>query len=177
MSGTALAQGDLNCDDFATQQEAQAEFDADRSDPNGLDGDNDGIACEDLPGGDGTMPTTSPPQDDLNCDDFATQQEAQAEFDADRSDPNGLDRDNDGIACEDPSGGDGMMPTTSPPNAPGPDTNGGPGQVPQRPSGPVEAGDGSSSGPDSLGYLLGGLAFTAAGGAAFAAGRTGRSNA
>ncbi len=51
MSGTALAQGDLNCDDFATQQEAQAEFDADRSDPNGLDRDNDGIACEALPAG------------------------------------------------------------------------------------------------------------------------------
>jgi hypothetical protein len=44
--------------------------------------------------------------DDLNCDDFSTQQEAQAVYDKDRSDPNGLDRDNDGIACETlPSGG------------------------------------------------------------------------
>lgn len=38
--------GDLDCADFATQEEAQAEFDADPSDPNGLDADNDGIACE-----------------------------------------------------------------------------------------------------------------------------------
>ena len=29
MSGTALAQQDLDCSDFATQAEAQAEFDAD----------------------------------------------------------------------------------------------------------------------------------------------------
>lgn len=41
--------GDLNCSDFATQAEAQAEFDADPSDPNGLDRDSDGIACETLP--------------------------------------------------------------------------------------------------------------------------------
>src|SRR5918997_2228712 len=49
LAGTALAQDNLNCDDFATQEEAQAEFDSDPSDPNGLDADNDGIACEDLP--------------------------------------------------------------------------------------------------------------------------------
>lgn len=45
---------DLNCSDFATQAEAQAEFNRDTSDPNGLDGsDNDGLACESLPGGSG----------------------------------------------------------------------------------------------------------------------------
>ena len=38
--------GDLNCDDFDTQEEAQAVFDEDETDPNGLDADNDGIACE-----------------------------------------------------------------------------------------------------------------------------------
>ena len=49
---SAAAQQDLNCDDFATQEEAQAEFNRDPSDPNGLDGnDNDGIACESLPSG------------------------------------------------------------------------------------------------------------------------------
>ncbi len=37
---------DLDCADFATQAEAQAELDADPSDPNGLDADDDGIACE-----------------------------------------------------------------------------------------------------------------------------------
>ncbi len=44
--------------------------------------------------------------DDLNCSDFSTQQEAQTVLEKDPSDPNGLDRDNDGIACENlPSGG------------------------------------------------------------------------
>ncbi len=39
-----------NCPDFTYQEDAQAVFDADPSDPNNLDGnDNDGIACEDLP--------------------------------------------------------------------------------------------------------------------------------
>ncbi|MFJ4675590.1 MULTISPECIES: excalibur calcium-binding domain-containing protein [unclassified Kitasatospora] len=42
---------DLNCSDFTTQPQAQAVLDADPSDPNHLDTDNDGIACEDLPAG------------------------------------------------------------------------------------------------------------------------------
>ncbi|MET9907724.1 excalibur calcium-binding domain-containing protein [Streptomyces sp. NPDC006476] len=45
----AHAQNNLNCSDFATQEDAQAEFNRDPSDPNRLDADNDGIACEDLP--------------------------------------------------------------------------------------------------------------------------------
>lgn len=53
LSAPAMAQDDLNCDDFATEADAQAEFDSDPSDPNGLDGDGDGLACEDsgLPAG------------------------------------------------------------------------------------------------------------------------------
>ena len=54
MFGTAqsvFAADNLNCDDFATQQEAQAHLDADPSDPDGLDRDKDGIACENLPQG------------------------------------------------------------------------------------------------------------------------------
>lgn len=39
----------LNCDDFDYQEQAQQEYDRDRSDPNQLDGDDDGIACEELP--------------------------------------------------------------------------------------------------------------------------------
>src|SRR5829696_3836054 len=42
---------DLNCSDFATQEEAQAELNRNPSDPNNLDGDDDGSACEDLPSG------------------------------------------------------------------------------------------------------------------------------
>lgn len=48
----ASAQTDLNCDDFSSQEEAQAVLDADPSDPHGLDGnDDDGLACEGLPRG------------------------------------------------------------------------------------------------------------------------------
>ena len=47
----AYAADTLNCSDFATQQEAQATLNADKSDPNRLDGDNDGVACEALPSG------------------------------------------------------------------------------------------------------------------------------
>lgn len=43
----AVAQSDLDCEDFATQQQAQAVYNSDPSDPNGLDADNDGLACED----------------------------------------------------------------------------------------------------------------------------------
>lgn len=43
--------GDLDCSDFATQREAQTTLDADPSDPNGLDGEGDGVPCESLPGG------------------------------------------------------------------------------------------------------------------------------
>ncbi len=46
-----FAQQDLDCADFATQQAAQAVYNQDRSDPNGLDRDDDGIACETLPNG------------------------------------------------------------------------------------------------------------------------------
>ena len=49
MTQMASAQDIYNCDDFTYQEEAQAVYDADTSDPNGLDGDNDGIACEALP--------------------------------------------------------------------------------------------------------------------------------
>lgn len=49
MSSPALATGDLDCEDFATQEEAQAVLDDDPSDPHRLDGDNDGHACESRP--------------------------------------------------------------------------------------------------------------------------------
>lgn len=111
LSAPAMAQADQDCIDFATQPEAQAVLDQDPSDPNGLDADGDGVACEELPSG-GSSPEPSSPEPsspepaDLDCVDFATQPEAQAEFDADPSDPNGLDADNDGIACEELSGAD-----------------------------------------------------------------------
>ena len=48
LSGVARAQ-EQSCADFETQEEAQAVLDADPADPNGLDEDADGIACEELP--------------------------------------------------------------------------------------------------------------------------------
>nr|MBA2277293.1 excalibur calcium-binding domain-containing protein [Chloroflexia bacterium] len=41
----------LDCADFAGQREAQVTLNADHSDPENLDGDGDGIACEDFFGG------------------------------------------------------------------------------------------------------------------------------
>jgi hypothetical protein len=48
---TTAAADPLNCYEgaFGYQDEAQAVLDADPTDPNGLDGDGNGIACEDLP--------------------------------------------------------------------------------------------------------------------------------
>ncbi len=46
-----IGQGNrYNCPDFKSQADAQAVLRADPSDPNRLDGDNDGIACERNPG-------------------------------------------------------------------------------------------------------------------------------
>ncbi len=49
VAGVTLAQDSLNCDDFDSQGEAQDELRSNPSDPNNLDDDNDGIACETLP--------------------------------------------------------------------------------------------------------------------------------
>jgi hypothetical protein len=72
LAATALAvspagaqQGDLNCDDFLFQEDAQAVYDADPSDPHGLDGPPGpsssgvpGLACEDLTSRGSSAPTT-----------------------------------------------------------------------------------------------------------------------
>jgi hypothetical protein len=106
-SAAAIEGVPQDCEDFASQAAAQDFLDDDPSDPAGLDGDGDGIACEDGTGGDSIAPKRT---DDLDCIDFATEAEAQAALDADPSDPNNLDADDDGFACEDfglPSGGGG----------------------------------------------------------------------
>lgn len=43
---TATHAGDLNCADFDSQAEAQEHYRSHPGDPDGLDRDNDGIACE-----------------------------------------------------------------------------------------------------------------------------------
>ncbi len=53
---------DRDCGDFVFQEDAQAVLNADPSDPNGLDADHDGIACEALlRRGDLGTPTMRPP--------------------------------------------------------------------------------------------------------------------
>jgi hypothetical protein len=100
-----MAQDRLNCGDFDSQKEAQRVLDRDPSDPNNLDADNDGMACDTYPyeddGGSGGG------NGDLDCADFANREQAQAVFDRDPSDPNRLDADNDGVACETYPYGDG----------------------------------------------------------------------
>jgi hypothetical protein len=100
---------------------------------------------------------------DLNCDDFASRAQAQAELDEHPSDPNGLDADHDGQACEEFQYGG----------------SGGVGQVATPPVGSVAAGDGSTADTtaSALPIVLGGLGLAAAGGAAVAARRTARGSA
>jgi hypothetical protein len=73
-------------------------------DPSNLDADDDGEACETYDygdsGGGGSSGGGGGGEGDLDCRDFATQEEAQAEYERDASDPNGLDADNDGKACD-----------------------------------------------------------------------------
>lgn len=58
-ASTPTSAQDLDCGDFATQAEAQANLDA--GDANNLDGnDNDGIACEGTFGGDGGSTAPAP---------------------------------------------------------------------------------------------------------------------
>jgi hypothetical protein len=108
---SALA--DLNCGDFQFQEDAQAVLEKDLSDPNGLDRDKDGIACETLPkrgsGPTKTITPTVPPvttetspakSADKDCADFPSQAAAQAELKRNPRDPYKLDGDHDGYACE-----------------------------------------------------------------------------
>ena len=60
-SPTVAATGaDYDCPDFQTQSQAQAVYDQDPSDPNRLDADNDGIACD---AAGGSSVSSSAPQD------------------------------------------------------------------------------------------------------------------
>jgi hypothetical protein len=138
MAGTALA-ADRDCSDFEFQEDAQAVLDADRSDPNRLDGGSDGpadgVACESLPSRGSadesadesddsdksddfvaTTPAADPDDDsgrdsgrDRDCADFTSQAAAQAALTARTDDPERLDSDDDGIACEQHFGSDGRQ--------------------------------------------------------------------
>jgi Excalibur calcium-binding domain len=136
VAGTSLAQDDqFDCASFGSQESAQTELERDPSDPSDLDGDDDGEACETYPyngggGGGGD-------DEELDCADFATQEEAQAELEQDRSDPNRLDADNDGIPCEELLPGDGPNEDPVGPNPEG-TTPVGDQYTPKAPPGPVD---------------------------------------
>ena len=57
---TATHAADVDCSDFATQAAAQSHLSAHPGDPDGLDGDHDGIACESLPGATSRAPAPAP---------------------------------------------------------------------------------------------------------------------
>lgn len=118
-------------------------------------------------------------QEDLDCADFGSQEEAQATLEADPSDPHRLDADNDGIACEDPNGtppppngtvtpptnGTVTPPTNGTTNGDDGTTNGDDDQQVVPPSGGVDTGGRSGDGGDEGLLALGGLVLVGAGAA------------
>lgn len=176
--GSAGAQGDLDCGDFGSQAEAQANLQANPNDPNQLDGNDDGVACErfDYSGGSnggtdtgGDVPsepdapinsndTDGDGAGDLDCVDFGSQEEAQAEFNANPSDPNGLDRDADGYACEVFFGYIGNL-IAGQPNIDGPAEDDGDDSASEAVSGLPDTGTGSSANAASHGMLASGAAL------------------
>lgn len=113
---------------------------------------------------------------DRDCPDFASQAEAQAAFDAVPGDPERLDADNDGQACENYTYAPVASTSSGSVTVPTPSTGGTTSQVATVPAGAVAAGDGSTStgGGSTLPYVLGGVALLGAGGAAVAARRSSR---
>ncbi|MDD7918025.1 excalibur calcium-binding domain-containing protein [Actinomycetospora callitridis] len=201
----AAGPGDKNCSDFQYQEDAQEVLDGNSADPNGLDRDDDGEACETLPHrpvindvsldddapadpapstrhSSGTTWTAADTSDesststrDRDCADFDSQAEAQAVLDDDPSDPERLDADDDGIACESFGYADDVetVPAAVTEHESAPETHD---STPAYPVGGVEAGDGSAPAgvPDLLTYgLLGSAAVAGAVGArhALAGGR------
>jgi micrococcal nuclease len=61
-SGAAAGGGDRDCGDFRDQAAAQARLDADSSDPDGLDSDGNGVACESLLAGEPRADVASGPR-------------------------------------------------------------------------------------------------------------------
>ncbi|MDQ2654451.1 MAG: hypothetical protein M3Z20_15580 [Chloroflexota bacterium] len=105
---TILDGEDATCSDFVNQAAAQHALDADPRDPNGLDLDLDGIACETpfvTPVAPVPEPTTSPETPasletpDVDCADFMFQEDAQVVLDHIAGDPYNLDPSGDGVAC------------------------------------------------------------------------------
>ncbi|MEJ2862965.1 excalibur calcium-binding domain-containing protein [Actinomycetospora flava] len=192
-AGMALAAGDdLNCGDFSYQEDAQDVLDADPSDPNNLDREGDGRACESLPSRGSTSEelgltdgssssgsthetsassaasssssgssTRTTPTHDRDCADFSSQAQAQGVLDDDPSDPERLDADDDGVACESFDYGDDSSDSED--DSRDVDVRPAAAATNDYPVGGVAAGDGSgpSEGSDALAYALMGSAAVA----------------
>lgn len=89
-----------SCGHFDSQADAQhALVSGEVSEPENLDPDGDGIACEER----WPLDPDSPPPayDPTSCGHFESQEDAQAAFDAGEvSEPENLDADGDGVVCE-----------------------------------------------------------------------------
>lgn len=104
-------------------------------------------------------------QDDQNCDDFPSQAAAQAHYWENPTDPDGLDRDNDMVACEDHEG------YSDPARDETPVTT----QVATPPQGSADTGGASTSGIEHPGAIVaGGLALAMGAGGVILAGRRAR---
>jgi hypothetical protein len=120
------AQQRPDCKNFLDQEDSQVALDADPSDPFGLDGNNDDVACEQPEGDFGTPPL-------VNCDDLrdhpdiarALYEHSLDKYDSDRydlagcveegstgTDPSAGDRTNRGSRTNDPEALDGVPPET-----------------------------------------------------------------
>ena len=103
-----------SCGHFETQADAQTALDSGAvPNPEQLDWDGDGIACEDAFGLDPDSPP--PARDYASCGSFVSQAAAQQVLDAGTlPNPEALDWDGDGIACEDVFGTAGIttLPST-----------------------------------------------------------------
>jgi len=97
-----------SCGHYETQADAQAALDSGTvPNPEHLDPDGDGVACEDAFGLDPDGPP--PARDYASCGHFASQAAAQQVLDSGTlPNPEALDWDGDGIACEDVFGTEGV---------------------------------------------------------------------
>src|SRR4051795_11314864 len=147
--GIAHAQDDQNCSDFVTQQAAQDHFNQDTSDPDNLDADNNGIACETLNGVAEDVVTTTPAT--------TTSATTTGTTSTTTTDPTTTA---DTTTTTDPTTTADTTAATS-------------SQVVIQPSGGVGTGDGSTAenGGSGVPYVVGGVVLIAAGGgAAYSAG-------
>ena len=112
-SRITAAQGVTDCTAFASFDEANSYLTDHPDAASAIDDDHDGTACEvyfGLERRDQSARATEPAagavlqlaqkeKGDLDCEDFQTQEEAQAVLLADPDDPNNLDPNGDGVAC------------------------------------------------------------------------------